>query len=75
MKTRKIRNGINMANLMLIFLIIQAMMGFASFPPYFVRAMLVEMPSRIGKIKNAMPNPMWLIQFGIFKSDIKLRNI
>jgi hypothetical protein len=68
-------NGMNMANLMLIFLMTQAMIGFASLPPYFVNAMLVVIPSRIGKTKNTMPNSIWLIQLGMLKSDIKLRNI
>jgi len=49
-------NGMNMANLMLIFLMTQAMIGFVSFPPYFVSAILVVIPSRIGKTKNIMPN-------------------
>jgi hypothetical protein len=65
----------NMANLMLIFLMTQAMIGFVSFPPYFVSAILVVIPSRIGKTKNIMPNSVWLIQSGILKSDIKLSNM
>jgi hypothetical protein len=72
---RKNTNGINIANLIPIFLMTHAMMGFASFPPYFVSAMFVVIPSSIGKIKNAIPNPISLIQFGILKSARKLRNM
>ena len=49
-------------------LMTQAMIVFASLSPYFVNAMLVVIPSRIGKTKNTMPNSIWLIQLGILKS-------
>jgi len=73
-KMRKNVNGINIENLMLIFLMTHAIIGFASLPPYFVKTILVVMPSSMGKIKNAMPKPMFLIQFGILKSRRKLNN-
>ena len=74
-KMKKNVNGINIANLIPIFLITHAMIGFASFPPYLVSAMFVVIPSSIGKIKKAKPNPMLLIQSGRLKSERKLRKM
>ena len=64
-----------MESLTPIFLMTHDMIGFASFTPYFVKAIPVVTPSRMGKTKNAMPNPMFLIQFGILKSRRKLSNM
>jgi hypothetical protein len=71
-RIRKNINGINMESLMPIFLMTHDIIGFASLPPYFVKAIQVVTPSSMGKTKNAMPNPMFLIQFGILKSRRKL---
>ena len=74
-KMRKNINGINMESLMPIFRMTHDIIGFASLPPYFVKAILVVTPSSMGKIKNAMPKPMFLIQFGILKSRRKIVNM